>query len=280
MLTTPRFVGSPSPPTTTGRPRSSGRRSTSTAAMNWSRSTCSTQRVTSRRPARGRSRPRAAPARALAPARVQVDPDPVPRAAASAHRVDQDVGAARCGQTSRVARLPPVEPGLGPRPCWRPGRSRSAAWCCAGGRTAPLVLPGAAVARRGRAPAVGRAGSSAGRRRGAVRPAPAVATASRRCSSMPAAGSPSSASRRGTVSMVKLGRVAVGHLVPEQRGGDAGVRRSGARSRPRRWCGPWRSGCSRRRRRAAPPSTTGWWRGPGPAPRPPGPAPARPGAAR
>ena len=31
------------PPTTTGSPASSGRRSTSTAAMNWSRSTCSTQ---------------------------------------------------------------------------------------------------------------------------------------------------------------------------------------------------------------------------------------------
>ena len=41
--TTPRSVGSPRPPTTTGRPASSGRRSTSTAAMNWSRSTCSTQ---------------------------------------------------------------------------------------------------------------------------------------------------------------------------------------------------------------------------------------------
>ena len=38
----PRSVGSPRPPTTTGRPASSGRRSTSTAAMNWSRSTCST----------------------------------------------------------------------------------------------------------------------------------------------------------------------------------------------------------------------------------------------
>src|SRR6185503_6878414 len=41
--TTPRSVGSPRPPTTTGSPASSGRRSTSTAAMNWSRSTCSTQ---------------------------------------------------------------------------------------------------------------------------------------------------------------------------------------------------------------------------------------------
>ena len=45
MLTTPRLAGSPSPPTTTGRPRNSGCRSTSTAAMNWSRSTCSTQCV-------------------------------------------------------------------------------------------------------------------------------------------------------------------------------------------------------------------------------------------
>src|SRR4051794_32513777 len=35
--------GSPFPPTTTGSPASSGRRSTSTAARNWSRSTCSTQ---------------------------------------------------------------------------------------------------------------------------------------------------------------------------------------------------------------------------------------------
>ncbi len=43
--TTPRSVGSPRPPTTTGRPASSGRRSTSTAAMNWSRSTCSTHSV-------------------------------------------------------------------------------------------------------------------------------------------------------------------------------------------------------------------------------------------
>ena len=34
------LVGSPSPPTMTGRPASSGRRSTSTAARNWSRSTC------------------------------------------------------------------------------------------------------------------------------------------------------------------------------------------------------------------------------------------------
>ena len=37
------LVGSPEPPTTTGLPRSSGRRSTSTDAKNWSRSTCSTQ---------------------------------------------------------------------------------------------------------------------------------------------------------------------------------------------------------------------------------------------
>ena len=36
-------LGSPSPPTTTGRPASSGRRRTSTAARNWSRSTCRTQ---------------------------------------------------------------------------------------------------------------------------------------------------------------------------------------------------------------------------------------------
>ena len=41
----PRSVGSPRPPTTTGRPASSGRRSTSTAARNWSMSTCSTQRA-------------------------------------------------------------------------------------------------------------------------------------------------------------------------------------------------------------------------------------------
>src|SRR6476619_5338233 len=34
--------GFPSPPTTTGRPASSGRRRTSTAARNWSRSTCRT----------------------------------------------------------------------------------------------------------------------------------------------------------------------------------------------------------------------------------------------
>ena len=40
--TTARSVGSPRPPTITGLPASSGRRSTSTAAMNWSRSTCST----------------------------------------------------------------------------------------------------------------------------------------------------------------------------------------------------------------------------------------------
>ena len=40
--TTPRSVGSPRPPTTTGSPSSSGWRSISTAAMNWSRSTCST----------------------------------------------------------------------------------------------------------------------------------------------------------------------------------------------------------------------------------------------
>ena len=37
--TTPRFVGSPSPPTITGVPRSSGCRSTSIAAMNSSMST-------------------------------------------------------------------------------------------------------------------------------------------------------------------------------------------------------------------------------------------------
>ena len=40
--TTPRSVGSPRPPTTTGSPASSGWRRISTAAMNWSRSTCST----------------------------------------------------------------------------------------------------------------------------------------------------------------------------------------------------------------------------------------------
>ena len=39
----PALVGSPSPPTITGRPAALGRRSTSTAAMNWSRSTCRTQ---------------------------------------------------------------------------------------------------------------------------------------------------------------------------------------------------------------------------------------------
>lgn len=44
--TTARSVGSPRPPTITGSPASSGRRSTSTAAMNWSRSTCSTQAAT------------------------------------------------------------------------------------------------------------------------------------------------------------------------------------------------------------------------------------------
>src|SRR5690606_21971430 len=41
--TTARSVGSPRPPTMTGRPASSGRRSTSTAARNWSMSTWSTQ---------------------------------------------------------------------------------------------------------------------------------------------------------------------------------------------------------------------------------------------
>src|SRR5690349_18327629 len=41
--TTPRSVGSPRPPTTTGLPASSGCRNTSTAARNSSRSTCSTQ---------------------------------------------------------------------------------------------------------------------------------------------------------------------------------------------------------------------------------------------
>ena len=44
--TTARSVGSPRPPTTTGRPSSSGCRSSSTAAMNWSRSTCRTQVTT------------------------------------------------------------------------------------------------------------------------------------------------------------------------------------------------------------------------------------------
>jgi hypothetical protein len=43
VATTDRVAGSPVPPTTTGLPRSSGRRSTSTAAMNWSRSTWSIQ---------------------------------------------------------------------------------------------------------------------------------------------------------------------------------------------------------------------------------------------
>src|SRR5512138_3656746 len=37
------WVGSPEPPTITGRPRNSGRRSTSTEAKNWSRSTCNNQ---------------------------------------------------------------------------------------------------------------------------------------------------------------------------------------------------------------------------------------------
>src|SRR5262245_5376005 len=44
VATTARCVGSPAPPTTTGLPRSSGCRATSTAARNSSRSTCSTQR--------------------------------------------------------------------------------------------------------------------------------------------------------------------------------------------------------------------------------------------
>src|SRR5262249_8970085 len=44
VLTTPRLLGSPSPPTTTDRPRNSGCRNTSTAARNWSRSTWSTRR--------------------------------------------------------------------------------------------------------------------------------------------------------------------------------------------------------------------------------------------
>ncbi len=41
--TTARSVASPRPPTITGSPASSGRRRISTAAMNWSMSTCSTQ---------------------------------------------------------------------------------------------------------------------------------------------------------------------------------------------------------------------------------------------
>src|SRR3954470_11337065 len=37
------WVGSPEPPTITGLPRNSGRRSISTEAKNWSRSTCNSQ---------------------------------------------------------------------------------------------------------------------------------------------------------------------------------------------------------------------------------------------
>ena len=42
-----RWVGSPAPPTTTGSPSSSGCRSSSTAAMNWSMSTCNTHTASS-----------------------------------------------------------------------------------------------------------------------------------------------------------------------------------------------------------------------------------------
>ena len=69
-----RRVGSPSPPTTSGRPTSSGCRRNSTDAWNWSRSTCNTHSggggASSMRPLSGR-RPTARPVR---PAPMGADP--------------------------------------------------------------------------------------------------------------------------------------------------------------------------------------------------------------
>ena len=106
----PRSVGSPRPPTTTGRPASSGRRSTSTAAMNWSRSTCSTQ-------------PRRVPGRPGSPAQV---PSRRTVAAGLGSRHEQP-GDHRGRRGSRHGGLggAPVRPGGVRRRAGRPARRTS-----------------------------------------------------------------------------------------------------------------------------------------------------------
>ena len=58
----------------------------------------------------------------------------------------------------------------------------------------------------------------------------------------------------------EVGRIAVGDLAPVRAAWRRERRAGGGRSRPSRWCGPWRSGCSRGRLRGAPLSTIWNWR--------------------
>ena len=94
------------------------------------------------------------------------------------------------------------------------------------------------------------------------------------------ARSPICAKRAGIVASVK----SAGSQLVAPRPRRAAPRRarpaSGAPSTRQRWCGPWRSGCSRRTRRGAPPSTTCWSRAAGRAAPPRAPAPAPRGAPR
>src|SRR6478609_2991877 len=91
--TTARSVGSPRPPTIIGLPASSGCRSTSTAAMNWSRSTWSTHRAGSSlmRPVWGAPATRARPCRSFSSRKAADDLGVVwgHSAVASARRVDR-----------------------------------------------------------------------------------------------------------------------------------------------------------------------------------------------
>src|SRR6478609_5359774 len=91
--TTARSVGSPRPPTIIGLPASSGCRSTSTAAMNWSRSTWSTHRAGSSlmRPVWGAPATRARPCRSFSSRKAADDLGVVwgHSAVASACRVDR-----------------------------------------------------------------------------------------------------------------------------------------------------------------------------------------------
>ena len=199
---------------------------------------------------------------------AQVDADARPGRRAAAHRVDQHVvdGEQRGGLG--VARLPALEARPAPRPC-----SASCATVTSG-----IFARGWRFARRAFARA--RDGATRGaspsilRKCGGQGASPRPAASSRAASSSSASSEPArvvhraradrrrAAKRAGIVAHREVGRLAVRRPRPSRAAPRRARRAAGAPSRPSRWCGPWRSGCSRGRRRGAPPSTTSRWRAP------------------
>ena len=180
---------------------------------------------------------------------------------AAAHRVDQHVGGLEVRRRLGMPRLPALEAGQRvlllrrARPISISGCLRHRARAVGrlhARRLARLLL---VVRRPGRvAEALAPPGAPTAR---------AARRASRRASSMPACRSPTLGEARRHGRQREVRRIAVGDLVPRRAAPTRARRASAAPTRPRRRCGPWRSGCSRGRRRGAPPSTTCWWRASG-----------------